>query len=45
MANKTLREEMHEIGQWWCFHIKYRERRSWWYDILARQIRKFEKRP
>lgn len=45
MANKSVREELHEIGQLWCFHIKYRTNRTRWYDLLARFIRKVEKRP
>lgn len=43
MANKNFREEMHEIGQYWCFHIKYRVKRTWWFDALAWCIRKSEK--
>ena len=35
MANKNFREEMQEVGQWWCFHIKYREKRTWCFDGLA----------
>lgn len=41
--NKSFRAEMAEIGQWWCFHIKYRKRRTLWFDLLAWLLKIFEK--
>lgn len=43
MANKNFKEEMVEIAQWWCFHIKYRERRTCIFDALAWLIRRLER--
>lgn len=43
MANKSFREDMLEIWQYWCFRLKYRERRGWWFDFLAKIVRRLEK--
>lgn len=40
--NKTFREEIVEIGQWWCSHTKSRTKRTPWFDFLARLVRRFE---
>ena len=41
--NKNFREDMLEIWQWWCCHIKYRTKRTWWFDFLAKVVRRLEK--
>lgn len=41
--NKSFREEMSEIRQWWFFYVKHREKRGWWFDFLAWVVRRLEK--
>lgn len=43
MANKTAWQDIVEIYQYWCFRVKYRERRGWWFDFLAKILRRLEK--
>lgn len=37
--NRTMREELIEAWQYWCFRAKYSIRRPWYFGLLARVCR------
>ena len=41
--NRTLREEVIESWQYWCFRAKYSSKRTWYFRAIAWICRRFEK--
>jgi hypothetical protein len=40
VANKSFKEELVEIGQYWCFRAKCSEARPWYFRMLAALCRR-----
>ncbi len=43
-VNRTMREELREAWQYWCFRAKYSKKRTWYFWALAWVCRKLEDR-
>lgn len=41
--NKTFRQELEEVGQYWCFRAKYARTRTWYFRVMAWLCRRLEK--
>jgi len=42
--NRTMRQELVEAWQYWCFRAKFAKRRTWYFRALAWLCRKLEDR-
>lgn len=41
--NRTMRQELAEAWQYWCFRARYSTRMTWYFRLLAWMCRKLEK--